>query len=54
MPAARLASWSSYLPAVTASYSRGANGVSADFGLGAGDYAYSGALRLSLSLPLFD
>jgi outer membrane protein len=51
--ASRLEGWSGYLPSLNASYSRGANGVGPDLGLG-DSYSYSGALRLSLSLPLFD
>jgi len=39
---------------VTAGYSRSASGTSGAFALGADQYAYSGALRLSLSLPLFN
>jgi outer membrane protein len=52
--ASRRSSWTGYLPSVTASYSRGASGTSGSFGLGADDYNYSGALRFSLSLPLFN
>ena len=52
--AARRASWSSYLPSLGASYSRGASGTDDQFGLGANDYSYSGSFRLSLSLPVFD
>ncbi len=52
--ASRRGAWTNYLPAVTASYSRGASGTSGAFGLGADSYDYSGALRLSLSLPLFN
>ncbi len=42
-----------YLPTMSAGYSRGASGTSSDFGL-SDDYTYSGSLRFSLSLPLFD
>jgi outer membrane protein len=52
--ASRRIAWTGYLPAVTASYSRGASGTSESFGLGADNYNYSGALRFSLSLPLFN
>jgi len=45
--------WTSYLPAVTASYSRSGNGTAKDFTLSTDDYSYSGSLRLSLSLPVF-
>ncbi len=50
--AARLSSWTGYLPSVTASYSRAASGNSESFGL-ADAYGYSGSLRLSLSLPIW-
>jgi outer membrane protein len=52
--AARRISWTSYLPAVNASYSRAASGTDGQFGLGADEYNYSGSLRLSLSFPLFN
>ena len=46
--------WAAYLPSVTASYSRGGNGAGSSFAIGGDDLSsYSGALRLSLSLPLF-
>jgi outer membrane protein len=46
--------WTAYLPAVTASYSRSGSGAGGSFAPGSVDYAYSGALRLSLSFPLFN
>lgn len=52
--AARRAAWTAYLPSVTASYSRSGSGSGSTFGPGGTDYAYSGALRLSLSFPLFN
>ena len=52
--AALRGTWAGYLPSVTASYSRGGSGTSAGFALGTDDYSYSGSLRLSLSLPLFN
>jgi outer membrane protein len=52
--AARRGTWAGYLPSVTAGYSRGGSGTSAGFALGTDDYSYSGSLRLSLSLPLFN
>ena len=51
--AALRGAWTSYLPAVTASYSRSGNGTGTDFSLSTDNYSYSGALRLSLSLPIF-
>jgi outer membrane protein len=51
--AALRGAWTSYLPAVTASYSRNGNGTAKDFTLSTDDYSYSGSLRLSLSLPIF-
>ena len=45
--------WTSYLPSVTASYSRGGSGTGTGFSLSNDDFSYSGALRLSLSLPIF-
>ena len=51
--AALRGAWTSYLPTVTASYSRSGNGTAADFTLSTQDYSYSGSLRLSLSLPIF-
>jgi outer membrane protein len=52
--AALRGSWTGYLPSVTASYSRSGNGAGPDFSLSTDGYSYSGALRLSLSLPLFE
>ncbi len=46
--------WAGYLPALTASYSRTGNGTSDAFELAPGDLAFSGALRLALTLPVFD
>jgi outer membrane protein len=51
--AALRGAWTSYLPTVTASYSRSGNGTAADFTLSTQDYSYSGSLRLALSLPIF-
>lgn len=50
--AAKHSSWSSYLPAVSASYNRGASGAGEN--LGSADLSYSGSLRLSVSLPLWN
>jgi len=52
--AARRGVWTDFLPAVAASYSRSGNAPGASFALGSSDYSYSGALRLSLSFPLFN
>ena len=52
--AARRSAWTSYLPAVSASYSRGGSGTASNFDPFGVDYTYSGALRLSLSFPLFN
>jgi outer membrane protein len=52
--ASRLGSWTDYLPSVTASYSRSTNSTSRTFGLGGNNDTYSGALRLSLSLPIWN
>lgn len=52
--ASRLSSWAGYLPSITASYSRGANAASSSFQLGGDEAKYSGTLRLSLSLPIFN
>jgi len=51
--ASRWTAYSRYVPTLSAGYSRGASGTSTDFGL-SDDYTYSGSLRFSLSLPLFD
>jgi outer membrane protein len=46
--------WAAYLPSVTASYSRSGSGASSAFSISGDDLSsYSGALRLSFSLPLF-
>ena len=52
--AALRGTWTNYLPSVTASYSRSGNGAGPDFTLSTDGYSYSGALRLSLSLPIFE
>jgi outer membrane protein len=52
--AARRSAWAGYLPSVTASYSRGGSGTSPDLSLDGSDFSYSGSMRLSLSLPLFN
>ena len=52
--AAKRASWTSYLPSVTASYSRSGNGSGTSLAFDPEGYSYSGSLRFSVSLPLFD
>jgi outer membrane protein len=52
--AAASASWSSYLPSVTASYSRVGSGSGPSLDVGGNLENYSGSFRLSASLPLFD
>jgi outer membrane protein len=51
--AALRGTWTSYLPAVTASYSRSGSGAGPDFTLSDDGFSYSGGLRLSLSVPVF-
>jgi outer membrane protein len=51
---AKKSSWTGYLPALSASYSRNGNGAGDPLSLGATDYDYAGALRLSLTLPIFN
>ena len=48
------ASWTSYLPSLTASYSRSGNGSGAELAFDPAGYSYSGSLRFSASFPLFD
>jgi outer membrane protein len=52
--ASKGSAWSGYLPTITAGYSRSASGVGEEFAGGADSYSYTGALRLSLSLPIFN
>jgi len=46
--------WAGYLPALTAGYSRTGNGSSGGFSPTGEDMAYSGQLRLAISMPIFD
>ena len=46
--------WAGYLPSLSASYSRGGSGTADRFELSGVDLAYSGALRVAVSLPVFD
>lgn len=52
--AARRASRSTYLPTLSASFSRGGTGIDQRFGLSDRSYRYTGRLGLSLSYPLFN
>jgi outer membrane protein len=52
--AGRRGSWAGYLPTVSASYSRGGSGTNSSLTFNDDDFTYSGSLRLSLSLPLFN
>jgi outer membrane protein len=52
--AAQRASWTDYMPSLTASYSRSGSGTGQSPALAGDDFTYGGALRLSLSLPLFN
>jgi outer membrane protein TolC len=46
--------WAGYLPSLSASYSRGGSGTADHFTLTGADLSYSGALRLAVSMPVFD
>src|SRR5882672_2607043 len=50
----RKASKSTYLPSLSASYSRTGSGTDSRFGLGEGPFAYNGRLSFSLSYPVFN
>ncbi len=52
--AARRAGWSTYLPSVSASYSRSGNGTGQSLVPSNDGFDYSGSLRLSASLPVFN
>lgn len=47
-------SWAAFLPTVTASYGRTGSGTSSAFDLSPQNLDYAGAMRLSVSLPVFD
>jgi outer membrane protein len=51
--AALRGAWTSYLPTVTAGYSRTGQGTAGDFTISTQDFSYTGSVRLSLSLPIF-
>jgi outer membrane protein len=46
--------WAGYLPTLSAAYGRGGSGSSDRFAITGNDLAYSGSLRFSVSLPVFD
>jgi outer membrane protein len=50
----RKASKATYLPSLSASYSRSGTGTDPHFGLGDDPYTYSGRLSFSLSYPIFN
>jgi outer membrane protein len=50
----RKASKATYLPSLSASYSRTGSGTDPRFGLGEGQFAYNGRLSFSLSYPVFN
>lgn len=52
--AARAAAWTGYLPSLSVSYGRTGGGSGPDAVFGAEDLTYNGAVRLSVSFPLFD
>jgi outer membrane protein len=52
--AAQRSAWTDYLPSLSASYSRTGSGSGSDPQFIAGDFSYSGQLRFTASLPLFD
>jgi outer membrane protein len=52
--AARQGAWTNYLPSVSASYSRGGSGSGFTVSPFSDELVYSGSLRLSLSLPIFN
>jgi outer membrane protein len=48
------ASKATYLPSLSANYSRTGSGIDSRFGLGNGPYNYNGRLSFSLSYPIFN
>jgi outer membrane protein len=50
----RKASKATYLPSLSASYSRGGSGIDKTFGLGHDPFTYSGRLNFSVSYPIFN
>jgi outer membrane protein len=51
---ARKASKATYLPSLSANYSRTGSGIDPRFGLGNGPFSYNGRLSFSLSYPVFN
>lgn len=51
---ARKASKATYLPSLSASYSRNGSGTDPRFGLGSDPFSYNGRLSFSLSYPIFN
>jgi outer membrane protein len=52
--AARNSAWANYLPTISASYSRSGSGTSDKFQVAPDNLSYTGSLRFSLSMPVFD
>jgi len=52
--ARRDAARASYLPSLSAGFSRSGSGQDSKFGLGSGTYGYNGQLNFSLSYPIFN
>ncbi len=51
---ARRATWTTYLPDVSASYSRSGSGVGSSFALTGQELNYAGSVRLAVTFPLFN
>ncbi len=47
-------SWTTYLPSLSASYSRRGSGLNSDFTLAEEGYAYTGSLSFSVTFPIFN
>ena len=52
--AAQKSAWTDYLPSLSASYSRSGSGSGTAPELAGGDFAYTGALRFTATLPIFN
>ena len=52
--AAQTSAWTDYLPSLSASYSRNGSGSGNAPEFAAGDFGYTGSLRFTASLPLFN
>lgn len=46
--------WTTYLPSLSASYSRGGSAIGQTFSLTGPDYSYNGSVRFALTLPVFN